>query len=785
MNKYHFVGIGGIGMSGLARILSEGNVSVSGSDAEEGEMVQMLAKMGIPISIGHDPKNVPEGASVVYSSGISPHNPELLHANKYQLPILHRSLLLQQLMKDKTSLVVTGTHGKTTTSSLLASVCIDANLHPSYALGGVLKSSGTNGAKGEGPYFVAEGDESDGSFLRYRPFGAIITNIGLDHMDYYQEEEKLLQAFIEFGEGVSSKDHLFFCGSDERVKHCHFSGVNYGFHQGAKLKGSNFRQQGWKSIFDIEFESLSYLNVELALSGFHNALNGLAVFGMALRLGIDEKLIRKAFKNFKGVKRRCEFKGEKQQVGLIDDYGHHPTEIKATIKAIKQAAWDKRVSVLFQPHRYTRTQNCFTEFLHAFDDADEVIITDIYPAGEAPIPDVSAEKIVKAISSVPARYLAKEALLSTLCHEVRPFSLYVTLGAGDIWKIGEELLEKLKVKKIRLALIFGGKSKEHEISLKSALNIDRGLDRELFDIRYFYISPKGIWSQVKTIETSSIGNEECISSNVMKALNQCEVAFPVLHGPHGEDGTLQGLFEMLNLPYVGSNHQASALCMDKAMTKKIALSAGLRVAPFVDFSYYSWKMNQEVLLKKIQETLKFPLYVKPVHLGSTIGVKRVTTKEELVEAVGFAFTYDTHVLVEEEILGREIEFAVLGAQEVTVFPPGEILNNGTVYDYQAKYGENSFPTISKAVLSRELIDIGMDFAKDAYLSMGCDGFARVDCFLDDQQRYFLNEINPIPGFTKNSLYPKMCEANGLDLTSLLTKLVALALSRHALRLRYV
>lgn len=767
--SYHLIGIGGIGMSGLARLLAELKLPVSGSDVSEGEMVEDLRSLGIPVFINHDPKNVPEQAQVVYSSGISAHNPELLHAQAFQLPLLHRADLLQRLMQDSKSLLVAGSHGKTTTTSLLTSVLLYSGLSPSYAIGGVLNETNTNAGKGSGHYFVAEADESDGSFLKYRPFGAIITNIGNDHIDYYRSEDNLTASFKQFGEGVASKKHLFFCYENEQVRSCNFQGVSYGFCPEAELRGSRFRQQGWKLFFDAEFENRHYASIEIPLIGYHNALNALAVFGMALKVEIPEQTIREAFKNFKGVKRRCEKKGEIHKIEVRDDYGHHPNEIHTTLKAIKNASL-RRLIVLFQPHRYSRTKQCLEQFRTCFEEADEVLVTDIYPAGEKQEGSIHASHIVEGLKN--GTYVPKETLVEEALKRAQPFDLFLTLGAGDIWKQGVQLLEKLReAKKIKIGLISGGQSSEHEISLRSVKNIEQGLSEELFTIDSFFISKEGKWG----------GSEAIITPEILASLLQCDVVFPVLHGPYGEDGTIQGFFEMLNIPYVGCNHQSSAVCMDKAVTKKLAEAAGLRVAPYIDFNCHQWRDEQESLLKEIQRNLLFPLFVKPVHLGSTIGVRKVETKGELIAAIDAVFACDYHVLIEKQIKGRELEFAVWGDREIHVFPPGEILNFGAVYDYAAKYGAHGCDTIAKAHLDEGLIEDGMAFAKKAYLSAGCDGYARVDCFLDEENFFYLNEINPIPGFTENSLYPKMCERNGLPLHDLLGELICLSLARHRLR----
>lgn len=787
MNKYHLIGIGGIGMSGLARILNESNALVSGSDSNDGQTLQDLRKSGIAISIGHDAGNVPEGALVVYSSGIATSNPELKHANDSNLTILHRSDLLNLLMQGSKPILVTGTHGKTTTSSLLASVLIRSGIDPSYALGGILKDSHLNAKKGQGSYFVAEADESDGSFLRYESFGAIITNIGLDHMDHYKTEENLLASFKHFGEKIQSFKHLFYCGENALLKGLHLKGISYGFSSDCELRGSNFRQNGWKVLFDVELGDHFYQDVEVALSGYHNALNALAVFGMALSLGLNESCIREGLKNFQGVKRRAELKGEASGIQVFDDYGHHPTEIKATLNAIKNAMPYRRLVVLFQPHRYSRTRDCLEQFFTCFDAADEVIITDIYAASETPIAGLDAKAIVAGIKNASVKYISKDDLLENIIQIIRPLDVVVTMGAGNIWQTGEALvarLEKEPLKKIKIGLLFGGKSSEHEISLKSAENVFKGLDLSIFEVSSFFISKQGGWTKVNKIEMPNKDTAKGVSPEVLESLNECEIVFPVLHGFYGEDGTMQGFLEILNMPYVGCDHQSSAICMDKAVTKKMVESAGLKVVPYVDFSCDNWRKNPSDLIKRIFSELGVLLYVKPVHLGSSVGVKRVETEDQLIEAVDLAFSYDHHVLIEKELKGREIEFAVFGSLDVKVLPPGEVLNNGEVYSYQAKYGANGFSTTAKAQLDEEKIKEGMVFAKAAYLAAGCDGFARVDCFLDQNGQYYLNEINTIPGFTAISLYPKMCVDNGYSLSQILNELISIGFHR-ALKKRQI
>lgn len=445
-NRYHFIGIGGIGMSALAQIACQKGARVSGSDVAASYITEHLQKMGIEIFFEHAEQNIKEPTVIVYNTMIDEENPEMRAAKELQYPLIHRSDLLHDLMRHDAALVVTGTHGKTTTSSLLAHVLVEAKMNPSFAVGGFIKSLGTNGRYGMGPYFVAEGDESDGSFLKYHPFGAILTNIDGDHFDYWRTKEALAEGFDQFAHKVSSPEHLFWCGDDDALRSLPLKGLSYGFESGNALKVLNFRQKDWKTFFDLAFEKKEYPNIEIPLIGAHNVLNAAAVFGMALRLNIPPQKIRDALSTFQGIGRRADYKGEVRSIAVYDDYAHHPTEIFATLRAMKHAIDHRRLVVAFQPHRYTRTRDCFAEFGPAFSPADLVVLTDVYAAGERPIEGINALNLMKKIEqSCPAavRYCARKDLSRYLCSILVKNDVLVTMGAGDITKCGPEVLSRL------------------------------------------------------------------------------------------------------------------------------------------------------------------------------------------------------------------------------------------------------------------------------------------------------------------------------------------------------
>jgi UDP-N-acetylmuramate--alanine ligase len=446
-DKYHLVGIGGIGMSGLAHILLEQKAAVSGSDAAMNDRIEQLQKKGARITLGHEASNVPVDAALVYSTDIPEHNCELEFARKLKMPILHRSDLLKVLMKGYYPLLVAGTHGKTTTASLLTSVLLKMGCDPSYAIGGELAASGLNASCGIGNYFVAEADESDGTFLKYDPYGAIITNVDNDHMNHYHTQDNLCDAFQTFGKKAAVKELLFYCMDDPFLQKMSLEGTSYGFSPESLCRGSRFFQKERSFCFDAELEGKKYPSIEISLLGYHNALNALAVFGLSLKIGIPEMIIRAALKGFKGVKRRTERIGEIKNILVLDDYGHHPTEIYATLKGVKNSLPNKRLVVLFQPHRFTRTRDCLKQFGSCFTYADEVLVTDIYSANEPELPGIDALSLagqVRSQSTVSIQYVPKVALVPTVLQLVRENDVVITLGAGDIYKAGLTLLNQLQ-----------------------------------------------------------------------------------------------------------------------------------------------------------------------------------------------------------------------------------------------------------------------------------------------------------------------------------------------------
>jgi UDP-N-acetylmuramate--alanine ligase len=762
---FHFIGIGGIGMSGLAKILLQKGIKVSGSDTQQNKETETLTHLGAEIYFGHREEHLKEGATVVFSSGIHEKNPEYQKAIKERRDVLHRSDLLWNLMQEKISLAVAGTHGKTTTSSLLADVLFTAKKDPSFAIGGQLNRFNTNAHQGKGAYFVAEADESDATFLKYHPIGAIITSISNDHMTTFKTEENLDLSFKTFMSQVKEATHLFWCRDDERVTKQAPKGVSYGFHEESLIQIRNFKQIGWKIIFDLKTPSSTYEKIELALTGKHNALNGASVFALSLSLGIEENTIREAFKNFQGVKRRLEKKYDRNELLMLDDYAHHPKEIRATLKAMREASLKKRLIVLFQPHRLSRTRECLSDYSNLLEEADVAFFTDVYQVQEPHEPLITPETLKKALGK--ASYIPRQEVGSFFGDFLRPHDVFVTFGAGDTPKIASEItsfFENDRPKKLNIALIFGGKSVEHEVSLRSAEFVKKSLDETLYQVTPLFIPKEGT-----------------LSDDFLKELKNSDFAFPVLHGKFGEDGTIQGLFEMLDKPYAGCDFLGSAICMDKALVKHLIQRHEMKTARFIDFSQEVWRKERGAILKEIEAKLPYPLFVKGVHLGSSISVQKVSSPKDLGEAIDEAFKLDNHVLVEEGLENiREIEFAIIDGK---AFPPGEVYTKGEIYDYSAKYENEKAQIIDEALLSESLLKKGIDFAEKAFLIARCKGFARVDTFLDQNGEFWFNEINPIPGFTEISLFPKICLKQGMTKESLMNQLIILGLHEFYQRKR--
>jgi len=453
----HFVGIGGIGMSGIAEVLYNQGYQVSGSDIAESKNTRRLVKMGIKIQIGHKSENVLDSDVVVISSAVKEDNPEVKQAKKLHIPVIPRAEMLAELMRGKTGIAVAGSHGKTTTASMVAAVLTEAQLDPTLVIGGIVASLGGNAKLGQGEYFVAEADESDGSFLALTATYAIVTNIDNDHLDYFKTVGAIDQAFVDFVGNVPFYGFAAVCGDDSGVKRClpAFSKpvVTYGLSAECDFYATAIETEGLHSNFHVhhkkEDKTETLGKIQLPCPGQHNVLNALGVISICIKIGVSFEVIKKALSEFKGVARRFEIRWQDKESNrmIVDDYGHHPTEIAATIGAARKF-WNGRIISVFQPHRYTRTEVCMDLFVDAFVNSDIIFITDIYPAGEEPIAGVTSKELVKRmlqksdqkIYHVPSLEDAKKAVIEQLDSG----DLVLCLGAGSIAGLPNIIIDEIK-----------------------------------------------------------------------------------------------------------------------------------------------------------------------------------------------------------------------------------------------------------------------------------------------------------------------------------------------------
>jgi len=447
----HFVGIGGIGMSGIAELLLNLGYTISGSDLKLSHITDRLKAKGAVIYKGHAKENIRDVNVMVTSSAISSQNPEVIRAKELGCPIIPRAEMLAELMRIKYAIAVAGAHGKTSTTAMISQILNTAGLDPTVIIGGLLQGLDTNALHGSGEFIVAEADESDGSFLKYAPSIAAVTNIDLEHLDFYKDIEDIKDKFVQFINSVPFYGLAILCLDNPHIQdilpRITVRYITYGMTAQSELQARHIRFENGKSLFNVFKGKQDLGHILLNIGGQHNILNAMAGIATGLELKVPFDTIKKALEEIKGVKRRLEIKGETKGITVMDDYGHHPTEIKATLTAVRESYPDKRILVLFQPHRYTRTKALFQEFTRAFYQSDILIVLPIYAASEAPIEGVDSEKLVAGIKA----HGHKEACfapdftqaLSIITHKAKPGDMVLTLGAGDVYTLGEKLVEIL------------------------------------------------------------------------------------------------------------------------------------------------------------------------------------------------------------------------------------------------------------------------------------------------------------------------------------------------------
>ena len=453
VRQIHFVGIGGIGMSGIAEVLLNLGYAITGSDVSLSDITQRLTSLGAVIFSGHQASHLRDADVVVTSTAVKDDNPEVLEAHRRNIPVIPRAEMLAELLKMKFSVAVSGSHGKTTTTSMVSTVLAYGGLDPTMVIGGKLASIGSNAKIGDGEIIVAEADESDGSFLKLNPCLAVITNIDREHLDYYRDIEEIKAAFLKFANIVPFYGSTILCLDNEHVREIlpqiKRKVITYGLTSPADYQATEMVLTGPLSKFSVSCRGERLGEVTLNVPGRFNIANALATIAVARELDMPFDAIRKGLEAFVGVHRRLEIKGKVNGVTVVDDYGHHPTEIRETLAAARQV-WKDRIIVVFQPHRYTRTQKLFNEFLTAFPDADYLIVTDIYAASEKPIEGVSAANLCEGIRAHGHQnviYLSGfDEMTDHLLAMAKPSDVIITQGAGSVWKVGEEFLKRVDKK---------------------------------------------------------------------------------------------------------------------------------------------------------------------------------------------------------------------------------------------------------------------------------------------------------------------------------------------------
>lgn len=778
---YHFIGIGGIGMGALAILLLKKGCKVSGSDLRENKMVQDLREQGAWITIGHAKENIAGADFVVFSSAVASDNPELQESREKKIPVMPRAQLLVELMQGHTAVTVAGAHGKTTTTSMISNMLIKAGLQPTTAIGGMVTSgsSGYQASLGGGKYFVAETDESDGSFLKFSPKYSVITNIDFEHVDYFHDWDGILRAYAQFIGRTARDGLLIACGDDGNLRGLLTQSPcpvrTYGFGSDNDVTAQNIFLDASGARFECLRKGKSLGTIHLQVPGKHNIANAMACVALGLHLGIAWDVIRESLEEYTGVQRRFQIKAKAGDIWVVDDYAHHPTEIKATLAAARQMG-RKRVVVIFQPHRYTRVQSLWDEIAKSFFGIDYLVLTDIYAASEKPVAGITSAKLKERIeqeNSCPVVYLEKKDVLRHVIDRANPGDIIVVLGAGDITYVADELAwavqgdksgeqsqprargtgvsGKYDIKQLgRIGVLMGGYSSEREISLKSGTAVAESLKRQ--------------GGEVVSIDIT-VKDKEKITSLVRSY--DLDVAFIALHGRLGEDGTIQAILEEIGVPYTGSGVEASRLALDKVLAQDLFQKSGIQVPARI--SLYKQEAAHHAGL--VQSIDFYPVVVKPAREGSSIGITLVRAPGALAEALNKAWKYDDKVLIEQYIQGKELTVGILGDEALA---PIEIRPKAEFFDFKAKYSSGATEYIVPAHLPQEVADNIRQTALAAHRALGCADLSRVDFILSENGAYYVLEVNTIPGFTSTSLLPKAARVMGIDFDRLCLHLAGLA-----------
>ena len=748
-------------MSALARMLSHRGYAVAGTDAVNSQETTRLSDEGHDVSIGHSGIPVfafaqrPEKVALIVTDAIDIDNsPEVAEARKLNIPIFRRSQALGWLLRPYKVIAVTGTHGKTTTTGMLGAGLIAAGLDPLVVVGAAVIDWNGPIREGKGEYAVVEACEAYEAYVDIDPYIVVLTNLEPDHLDYHGSYENLRDSMVRFVSKIPPDGGLVYCADDrgaaEIAELTDVKCMPYGLSDTWLQQISNKFEMGIDAKNTEAGRALS-----LNLPGDHNRMNATGALAAASLLNnedfvVDLGMVEMGIARFNGAERRLQVLLD-GPIAVVDDYAHHPSEISASIQALRQKYPGRRIVVAFQPHLYSRTLEHLKEFPKALDDADFVYITDIYPAREAPIPGVSSVRIAENLK-VPMQYVPSRHLLPRIVKAaLKAGDVVCGMGAGNIHEFPHELIREIERDvrpNLSIAVIYGGDSSEREVSILSGNCIAKALEKSGYDVAKYDVTDLLLRKGSLLEFTGSI---------------RPDLAFLAVHGTHAEDGAFQGLFELLHIPYTGSDIVASAIAMDKNRTKSLLSGVGI-------------KSPKGQLVHSIDEpiTISVPAVVKPNQEGSTVGLSFAHNEKELKEGLRKALQYPGGALIEEWIEGTEISVPVLCDEALF---PVEICPLDGGYDFANKYTVGATTEIVPARLPENVLKEAQRIALLAHQTLGCAGATRTDMMVRGDEIFVL-EINTLPGMTTTSLLPTSAAATGIPFEELCKRIVEDALNRH-------
>jgi D-alanine--D-alanine ligase len=723
--SFFLVGIGGAGMAGVARLLKGRGFRVRGTDLTASAVTEELGKAGIQVWIGHTGEPIEPGDAVILSDAIPLElSPEVARARELELPIYRRSQALGWLLQEKKTIAVTGSHGKTTTTGMISAGLRAAGMDPTIVVGAEIPELGTSVVDGIGEFAVVEACEAYDSLHDFDPEIVVLLNLELDHVDFHVNWENLRDSMTRF--------------------------VNR-----AKVLVYNLNDSGASEIAErvgirkVGFDpSLVVTNGEMRQKGAHNVANAAAAWAAVQEVGGSVAALE-GIRDFGGAERRQQVYLDRDVAGfgrlvVLDDYAHHPTEVRASLGAIRKG-WieqgkGERLVVVFQPHLYSRTAPLIQEFAEALDEADLVVMTDIYPAREDPIPGVSSWRVLEKVTR-PGLYIpARQELPMKVAEIVQPGDVVVGMGAGNIQDFAGKFVEEMgrfSRERKRVWVAYGGVSAEREVSLHSGRAV------------YKAVQELGYETRLVDLHAQALGKGDLSD---LVGPDRPDLVFLALHGEGAEDGVIQGLLETFGVRYTGCGIQACAVAMDKEATKRVLRDAGVPVPA-------------GVLLRKGDDIpeIELPVVVKPNAQGSTVGLSFVHDLIDLNKAIERAFAHSEEVLIEELVVGVEISVPVMGDRAL---PPVEIvpLYEGG-YDFANKYTPGYSDEICPARLTDDQLDLAMRQAVMAHKALGCAGLTRTDMIVTDDKIVAL-ELNNLPGMTATSLVRKSAETAGITFNEL-------------------